>query len=38
MNAFERRVVHTSLQEYPDIKTESVGEEGKDRRIVIKLN
>ena len=24
MNAFERRVVHTSLQEYPDIKTESV--------------
>ncbi len=35
MNAYERRVVHTVLQEYPDISTESVGE-GLDRRVVIK--
>lgn len=36
MNAYERRIVHTVLGEYPDIITESVGEEGIDRRIVIK--
>lgn len=36
MNAFERRIVHTVLNECPDIKTESVGVEGRDRRIVIK--
>lgn len=36
MNAFERRIVHECLGEYPDIKTESVGVEGRDRRIVIK--
>ena len=36
MNAYERRIVHTVLGEYPDITTESVGEEGIDRRIVIK--
>ena len=35
MNAYERRIVHTILQEYPDIKTESVGA-GLDRRVVIK--
>lgn len=36
MNAFERRIVHTVLSEYPDIRTESVGIEGRDRRIIIK--
>lgn len=36
MNAFERRAVHEALGEYPDIKTESVGYEGVDRRVVIK--
>ena len=36
MNAFERRIVHMVLSEFTDIKTESVGIEGIDRRIVIK--
>jgi spoIIIJ-associated protein len=35
MNAYERRIVHMTLQEYPDITTESKGE-GKDRCVVIK--
>lgn len=35
MNAFERRIVHLVLQEYPDIVTESTGE-GITRRVVIK--
>ena len=35
MNAYERRIVHASLQEYPDITTESRGE-GPERRVVIK--
>ena len=35
MNAYERRVVHYVLQEYPDIATESRGE-GLERRVVIK--
>ncbi len=35
MNAYERRIVHTVLQEYPDIKTESAGM-GPERRVVIK--
>ncbi len=35
MNAFERRIVHLVLQEYPDIATESMGE-GLARRVVIK--
>jgi len=35
MNAYERRVVHSCLQEYPDITTESKGE-GLERRVVIK--
>ena len=35
MNAFERRIVHLVLQEYPDIATESTGE-GITRRVVIK--
>lgn len=35
MNAFERRIAHLVLQEYPDIVTESTGE-GVMRRVVIK--
>lgn len=35
MNAYERRIVHATLTEYPDIITESAGEEPK-RRVVIK--
>ncbi|HEY4497699.1 MAG TPA: R3H domain-containing nucleic acid-binding protein [Candidatus Paceibacterota bacterium] len=35
MNSYERRIIHTVLQEYPDIKTESTGL-GLDRRVVIK--
>ena len=35
MSAFERRIVHMALAEYPDITTESVGE-GETRRVVIK--
>lgn len=35
MNSYERRLVHTVLQEYPDIKTESIGE-GFDRKVVVK--
>ncbi len=35
MNSYERRIIHTALAEYPDIKTESIGE-GEDRRIVVK--
>lgn len=37
MDAFERRVVHTVLSKYPDIKTESFGE-GRDRYVRISLN
>jgi len=36
MNAFDRRVVHSTLGEYDDVETESVGE-GFDRRVVVKL-
>lgn len=35
MNAYDRRIVHSVLQEYPDISTESAGE-GVERRVVIK--
>lgn len=35
MFAFERRIVHLLLAEYPDITTESVGI-GEERRVVIK--
>lgn len=35
MSAYERRLVHLELSNWPDIKTESVGEEPK-RRIVVK--
>ena len=35
MNAYDRRIVHSVLQEYPDISTESTGE-GLERRVVIK--
>lgn len=35
MNAYERRIVHLTLKEDPDIATESMGE-GEERRVVIK--
>ena len=35
MSAYDRRIVHSVLQEYPDISTESTGE-GPERRVVIK--
>lgn len=35
MAAFERRIIHMSLAEYPDITTESIGK-GEARRVVIK--
>ncbi len=35
MNAYERRIIHSFLTEYPDIITESTGED-PNRRVVIK--
>jgi spoIIIJ-associated protein len=35
MSAYERLIVHTTLQDQPNIKTESQGE-GRNRRVVIK--
>ena len=35
MNSFERRIIHTALAEYPDITTESIGEDF-GRAVVIK--
>ncbi len=35
MSSYERRLIHVELASYPDIETESIGEEPK-RRIVIK--
>lgn len=35
MSAYERRIIHATLTEYPDIATESLGE-GDERHIVIK--
>lgn len=35
MSAFERRIVHSALSEYPDIATQSTGE-GFNRRVVIR--
>jgi spoIIIJ-associated protein len=36
MSAYDRRIVHAVLTEYPDIATESTGE-GAERRVVIKF-
>lgn len=35
MNPYERRIIHTKLSEWRDVKTESIGE-GENRQIVIK--
>lgn len=35
MSAYERRIIHSTLTEYPDIVTQSSGE-GENRRVVIK--
>ncbi len=37
MSAYERLIVHTTLQDAPNVKTESQGE-GRNRRIVIKYS
>jgi spoIIIJ-associated protein len=37
MTAYERLIVHTTLQDTPNIKTESQGE-GRSRRVVIKYS
>jgi spoIIIJ-associated protein len=35
MSAYERLIVHTTLQDAPNVKTESQGE-GRNRRVVIR--
>ena len=35
MNPYERRIIHSSLQEFPNINTQSVGEE-PNRKVVIR--
>lgn len=35
MNSYERRIIHTTLMEDPDVETESTGE-GENRKVVIK--
>ena len=35
MSAYERLIIHTTLQNAPNVKTESLGE-GRNRRVVIK--
>ncbi|OGG57948.1 hypothetical protein A2853_03420 [Candidatus Kaiserbacteria bacterium RIFCSPHIGHO2_01_FULL_55_17] len=37
MTAYERLIVHTTLQDAPNVKTESQGE-GRNRRVVIKYS
>ena len=37
MSAYERLIVHTTLQDAPNVKTESQGE-GRGRRVVIKYS
>lgn len=37
MSAYERLIVHTTLQDAPNVKTESQGE-GRNRRVVIKFS
>ena len=37
MNAYERHVIHTALQEYPDVTTYSSGTE-PNRRTVVALS
>jgi len=34
MSAYERRIIHLALADYPDVTTESIGE-GESRRVVI---
>lgn len=37
MSAYERLIIHTALQDSPNVKTESQGE-GRNRRVVIKYS
>jgi spoIIIJ-associated protein len=36
MRAFERKIIHTFVSDYPDMESESTGD-GSDRRVVIKV-
>ena len=36
MSAFERKVIHTKLQEYDELDTHSIGEE-PNRKVVIEI-
>ncbi len=36
MSAYERKIIHTELQNHPQVETESIGEEPR-RRVIIKL-
>jgi spoIIIJ-associated protein len=36
MTAFERKIIHTNLQQFSDLTSESIGEED-NRRVIIKL-
>ena len=35
MNAFDRRVVHQTLKEDPDVETHSVEVEGSDKKVIL---
>ncbi len=37
MSSYERLIIHTTLQDAPNVKTESQGE-GRSRRVVIKYS
>ena len=38
MNAYERKIIHTKLQNVQDIKTHSIGEEPNRRIVIEKIN
>jgi len=35
MNAFDRRIVHQSLKDDPDIETHSVEVEGSEKKVIL---
>lgn len=38
MNAYERKIIHTKLQDVPNIKTHSIGEDPNRRIVIEKIN
>ena len=38
MNAYERKIIHSKLQDMKDIKTHSIGEEPHRRIVIEKIN